>query len=322
MLPLEAPSSPPLESAPVPSGGPPGEHTDASGPTPLDRRLAPVMFGLTTLFTLTLGILLHLPAGQADEPYAIGIWICVAILAGAAGLLLLEALGHSVAGTPRWGRDLVCVLFPPARLVGRDHAGGRHVWLPGLGWRVADDELAEEVERRLGLPMIGVALLVLPLLGVEMMFLDKQEQLRGWELALRLCSAFIWTLFTMEFLVMITIVTRKLQYVKQHWLDLAIILLPLVEFLRALRIGRLLRLHQLTKLSRTARVFRMRGMLMRTWRALLLLGVVRRLLKGSTAKQIAALQERIRTAEEELAEMRTELAQLEAEAASLPARLS
>jgi hypothetical protein len=34
---------------------------------------------------------------------------------------------------------------------------------------------------------------------------------------------------------MISVAPRRLEYCKKHWLDLAIILLPLISFLRSLR---------------------------------------------------------------------------------------
>jgi hypothetical protein len=284
---------------------------DGCGATALDRRLAPVMFQVTTLYIVTLGIALHVMRGDAEELYGESLFRCGVVLGALPLIYLLEVCLHARAGAARWRRDLLVCLFPPARLAARDHGDGGSVWLPRLGWRRADDDLAKEVEQRLGIPMICVALLVLPLLGLEYKLSEKGEEAVGWDLGMRLASAFIWTLFTMEFIVMVRIVGKKLQYVKQHWLDLAIILLPVVEFLRALRIGRLLRLHQLTKLGRTARVFRMRGLMMRSWRAILLLGVIQRVLRQTPEKRMAALRQSIGEQEERLAELRAELAELE-----------
>ena len=286
-------------------------------PTRLDRYCAPVMFVVTVVFIIVLGMVLHLMVGEAVEPYAPLVRWCEVVLVALLPVYLAEAWLHARSGTPRWRRDLVFCLFPPARLAGRDHASGQLVWLPGLGWRKADDDLAVLVERKLSMPMIGVALLVLPLLALEFHFQDKGTVPKGWELGLRLSSAAIWTLFTMEFLVMITIVRKKILYIKNHWIDLAIILLPLVEYLRALRIGRLLRLNQLTKLGRTARVFRMRGLLMRSWRAVLLLGVVQRLIHRTPQRQLESLRETIREREEELADLRERAVAVEQQIAAL-----
>jgi len=284
-------------------------------PTSLDRRLAPVMFAVTTTYIVALGMVLHLVAGEASEPYAPWVWGAVAVLAGLTELYLVEALLHARAGSPRWKRDLLCCLFPPARLAVRDHAGGTSVWLPGLGWRHADDKLADAVQKKVSLPMIGVALLVVPLLAIELYFSDRGMTLKGWDFGMKLASAAMWTVFTMEFVVMITVVESKIAYIKKHWLDLVIILLPLFEFLRALRIGRLLRLNQATKLGRVGKVFRIRGGLMRSWRAILVLGVIQRLLRRTPQRRLAELETQIREREAELAELRLQLASVERELA-------
>lgn len=287
----------------------------ATEPTPLDRRLAPIMFAVTTAYIVALGMVLHLVAGEASEPYAAWVWGAIAVLAGLTEIYLVEALLHGRAGAPRWKRDLLCCLFPPARLASRDHGDGTSVWLPGLGWKHADDKLAEAIQKKVSLPMIGVALLVVPLLAIELHFSDRGISLKGWDFGLKLASALMWTVFTMEFVVMITVVESKVTYIKKHWLDLVIILLPLFEFLRALRIGRLLRLNQATKLGRVGKVFRIRGGLMRSWRAILVLGVVQRLLRRTPERRFAELETQIRERETELAELRVQLASVERELA-------
>ena len=53
--------------------------------------------------------------------------------------------------------------------------------------------------------------------------------------ATRIGEALIWTAFALEFVIMISVVERKLKYCVQHWIDLLVIVLPLVGFLRTLR---------------------------------------------------------------------------------------
>ena len=86
-------------------------------------------------------------------------------------------------------------------------------------------------------------------------------------------------------------------------------LLPLVAFLQALRLGRLLRLQQLT---RTARLYRLRGVLLRAWRALLLIDAISRLINGPAEKRLVKLRATLIQKEQELADLRAEIAKLEA----------
>ena len=82
---------------------------------------------------------------------------------------------------------------------------------------------------------------------------------------MRIGEALIWTAFALEFTVMIAVVDRKLKYCWQHWIDILVIVLPLVAFLRSLRLARLARLHQIGKFTR---LYRLRGSVVRAQRAI------------------------------------------------------
>ena len=66
----------------------------------------------------------------------------------------------------------------------------------------------------------------------------------------------IWFAFAAEFILMVSIAEKKVAYCKEHWIDLAIILLPLASFLRSLsivkatRLANLMRIQQLSNLAR------------------------------------------------------------------------
>ena len=79
-------------------------------------------------------------------------------------------------------------------------------------------------------------------------------------LATRIGKALVWTAFALEFVVMISVVDRKLRYCLQHWIDILVIVLPLIGFLRMLRLARLGRLNQL---GRFTRLYRFRGSVLR-----------------------------------------------------------
>jgi hypothetical protein len=124
-------------------------------------------------------------------------------------------------------------------------------------------------------------------------------------------NALVWFAFTLEFIIMLAVAKHRFRYVLTHWIDLAIILLPLVHFLplfRMLRLGRVLRLEQL---SRLGRLYRMQGVALRAWRAFLLLQLIQRILGTSLEKQLERLRELEQAKLEELEELREEIAQLE-----------
>lgn len=137
-------------------------------------------------------------------------------------------------------------VLPPPR------PGVRYVRVPMLGVVIADDELRARVRRRFHWPMIVLALLVLPVLGVEFLVLKHLTPERA-ELVstiVVISEIIISTCFAIELVVKVTIAESRFEYLRRNWLDVVVVLLP---FLRAFRILRA------AKVTQTTRVFRLRG---------------------------------------------------------------
>lgn len=259
------------------------------------------MFAVTCLFLLLLAGVLHLH-DQTD--YRRVLLACCWGLALLWPVFVVECLVHAVARTSRWKQNLLYCLLPPLRLGARDHATGTQMWLPVVGWAVVDEALHRRVAKALSVPMIVIALLVLPLMGAEFVWAEKLQASPRLAMAAQAATGFIWFAFTAEFLVMIAIVDRKLRYCKEHWIDLAVILLPLVAFLRAARLSRLLRLQQLT---RTVRVYRLRGLALKAYHSLLLLDAIDRLIRGGPEARLRKLEVQCAEKEQELERLRDEV---------------
>jgi len=108
----------------------------SAGPTPLDRRLAPSMFGLTILFLLVTAGALHFGAEKAavdDDHAELSTGWCVWGLALLYPVFWLETFAHWRTGSRRWRQNLSCCVLPPLRLGTRDHHDGRSIWLPAIG---------------------------------------------------------------------------------------------------------------------------------------------------------------------------------------------
>lgn len=309
----------------------------AEGPTPLDRLLGAPMFALTVLFLMLLAGALHLgterlsasgegqlllqatgatSAAEALETHRLSLRIarlCTWALWCLYPLFVIEAVWHWRRGARRVRQHVWYCVAPPLRLGGRDHAQGSWTWLPGLGWSPVDDALRRRVERGASTPMLIIALLVLPLLAAHH-YLNEHLQQNGWlMLAAEAGAALIWFAFTFEFIVMISLAPRRWVYARQHWLDLIIICFPMVAFLRVARLGSLLRMSRLARLQqlgRTLQVFRLRGTMLRLWKAVLLLELIDRVLR-SPERRLASLRERLAMRESEIAELKREIAVLE-----------
>lgn len=220
-------------------------------------------------------------------------------------------------------RSLAFCLVPPLRMCARSPEVGDAMWFPALGWRAHNEELRERLKRAFGLPMLGIAVLILPVLGIEFFLKDQVSEYSALRFGLHFSTGLIWFAFTAEFIVMISAAENRLDYCKKHWLDLAIILLPLISFLRSLQIVRASRLAKLTKvqqLSKMFRVYRLRGVSTKALRALLLLEVAKRLLQPKPAKHLVRLRAEHRRLSREMKELEAMIERVAAEAAAEEAK--
>ena len=135
--------------------------------------------------------------------------------------------------------------------------GTRNLRVRGLGIVIADDDLRERVERRFHWPMILLALAVLPLLAIELL----QKPTGRIEFWVEFGFWVIWIAFLVEFVIKIAIAESRWEYVKRNWLDVVVILVPLLRPLR------------LTSLSRTIRLFKLRGVGFKLARSVVMLFV-------------------------------------------------
>jgi len=283
-----------------------------AGPAPHDSRLHQwLMLGVSTAFLTLIGLVL--PHGDSGEefrgwfmahlvfrPLIVILW-AVIIIEGIAGLFA------SAAPWPaRLRRLLLTSLLPPLRMITASSKPGGWLWLPGIGWKTPGEATSEQLEQKLALPMLILTLLVLPVLGAELTGGETLENHPRMALATHLMTCVIWIGFTMEFLWMVAAAPDKLAYCLKNWINLVIILLPLVAFLRVLNIFRFTRMLRAGKLLRA---YRLRGLWTRLWRLALLFKLIDRLQQRDPGKYCAALEKKIADLEEDLAELRTRLAE-------------
>jgi voltage-gated potassium channel len=280
---------------------------------PWDRRLAAPMFAATLALMLLLGATAEWIRWNPHEVPWRMVWVLAALYA----LFGVEFLFHLLRRDPHCRRRLPGCIIPPLRMCGRDYNAPRRVWIPFRGWVTPDRRLVTELERALSLPMIVMALMILPLLAVEHFWAEAIAASSTLRLLVSLATCLIWLAFAVEFFMMIAVVEKKLDYCKRHWLDIVIICLPFVAFLRFLRFGQALRLQQISKLGR---VYRLRGVTLRTWRSVLLLGLIARIVRISPEKELAKLRQTLEEKETELELLRERIQELEVEVAARETR--
>jgi voltage-gated potassium channel len=280
---------------------------------PLEEPLARLMFLLSLCFLMTLAAILH--RHREFELDDLELQLQLAFLTVLWLVFLAEALlrwSQRDRTQSRWAeleRTLLICAMPPFRIGARSQGPHRDVWFPFLGWRAADKDLGKTFERLFGWPMIVLAFMVLPLLAIEYIWPQQAEEDPALARFLALSAAVIWFAFALEFFVMISVSERKLSYCLAHWIDLAIVLLPIVQFLPLMRALRLTRLLQEERLASWGVVYRLEGLALKAWQAFLLLQILQRLSR-SPEKRLKRLEELLAIKEEEIDALRREIAEV------------
>ena len=217
-----------------------------------------------------------------------------------------------------WSTDLWAVICPPLRLAKPIAEKSGKIWLPKFGWHAPGKPLAKVLEKVFSKPMLIIAMLILPILLIEFGFSQQVRTMPWLKLALSVSTGLIWCAFAIEFIIMVNATDKKFAYIKKNWIDLAIILLPLVSFLRSLRIVRAANIAKFAKvqqLSKMSRIYRMRGLVAKSIRALMVLEVLHRVFKVSPEKRIKKLILQLEEKEEEANEIRSRIQLLQSQIA-------
>lgn len=115
------------------------------------------------------------------------------------------------------------------------------------------DERAERIERRLEAPLLVAALLTIPAIAIE-----QSDVGEPWDTLAVVLNWTIWLAFVAEVIVMLRVVPDRAQWLRDHPLDVAIVLLTppfLPASLQAARVFRLLRLLRLLRAATLLRRF-------------------------------------------------------------------
>ncbi len=237
-------------------------------------------------------------------------------------LVIAESIYHLIIRPKRrafaktHAYSLLFCLCPSLRMCARSAEMNGRLWLPGWSWQRPDRRLRRRLEQHFSIPMIGIALMIVPVLIVEVLFQDQVAQHLGLRISLHIGTGVIWFAFAAEFILMISIAEKKFDYLRRHWVDLAIIVLPFFSFLRSLqavRGTRLARLAKLPQLTRLARAYRLRGTVLRAFRALVLLDVSARLFQSTPEKRLHRLRQELTATQREARMIRLMIVRIERE---------
>jgi hypothetical protein len=268
------------------------------------------MTGLAFVFLVLTALTLH-HFDHTPQDAGRGLLLSWLFLALWPPLLVDATAGFWRQGDFTWpaaGRLLLLTLVPPYRIALSPYPAGPYVWLPGLGWQVADQDLCDRLDRAFSLPMLCIAVLILPVLAGELFWAEEVQANPGLRIALDLATAIIWIAFCVEFIVMSTVAPKKLAYITHNWVNLVIIVLPFLAFLRGVHALRVL---WPAKLGKTLKLYRLRGLGMRAWRGVVALDVIERVVHRNPERRLARLREHLAAKEREVLHLRRRIMDLD-----------
>lgn len=94
------------------------------------------------------------------------------------------------------------------------------------------EELLHRVERITELPLLVLAFAMIPLL-IGPMFWELSPQD---EATFNILNYFIWAIFAVDLIIKTTIAPHRLRYLRRHWLEVLVVVVPFFRPLRILRI--------------------------------------------------------------------------------------
>lgn len=210
--------------------------------------------------------------------------------------------------------SLLVFIFPPLRLITQRCGAPPAIWLYSE-WYELQPKLLEEIETWFIYLTLPISLLMLPFWMIEIFHADLLYENFFLHHIVNIGNALIWALFVAEFMLEFTITTKRGEYLIKHWLELFIIILPMLILTRFLRLGYLsallgfgnlseLQVFRLAKLRQTLSLYRARAVFNRVLRILTLIDLFRRWQqRRDPQKYLAYLQEQLAYHREQITEI-------------------
>lgn len=280
-------------------------------PHGLDRTTGPLMFYASLLFMIFFSLMLHLEIDPDDTGELR--WEFARLTAAMYWIFPAEALLHWLRGHRMTTGHWLGAVLPMFRSGCRDHEVAEFVWLPLSGWKRVEPELEKYLNVFFRWPMVIIAILVVPIVAIEMLAAEWLDESLIARRGLEILTAVIWVAFTLEFILMISVTPKKLKYVLRHWLEILVIALPMLAFLRTARLGRLARLKDLSK---TVRVYRTKGLYARWWRAIIALELIDRVQRIDMDSYLSSLEDQYEEKREEISRLEQKLEETRKEVAA------
>jgi hypothetical protein len=215
---------------------------------------------------------------------------------------------------------LFIILFPPLHLAARRCHTKQYIWY-FTHWELVKEPLFHKIDRQFLTWIIILLIFMTPLWIMEIFFSKVVQEHILLRHVINLGNAAVWAVFVAEFIIEISITKKWQQYIIKHWIELLIILLPMLAFARFIRLAQLGSLSKLgmlqnlvissaVKLQHLLNVYRARSTINRLIKLLILIDIIRRWQqRRNPHKYLARLKEQLSEKQQELAEIKIKIAE-------------
>jgi len=288
----------------------------------IETLLATAMFFLAILFLAVAAVLVQylqtdfslkvLPYLDEMFHFLFGLWFVFL----AERLIFIIFCSHN-----RWNSltfSLFILLFPPLRLAVRRCDVKPAIWIYPQWYRV-EPILLEELESWFLYVSLSVSLLILPFWIIEIFYAEMLYENLLLHHIVNLGNALIWGIFVAEFILEFSITPKRGEYLVKHWLELFIIILPMLILVRLMQLGYLvsllgwgnlaeLQVFKLAKLRQMLSLYRARVVFNRMLRILTLIDLFQRWQqRRNPQKYLLHLQEKLAEHQEQIIEIQRKI---------------
>ncbi|MCV6638995.1 hypothetical protein [Candidatus Albibeggiatoa sp. nov. NOAA] len=213
-------------------------------------------------------------------------------------------------------------LFPPLHLAARRCHKKQYIWYFSH-WELVREELFDKIERQFLFWIMLVLVIMTPIWLAELFFAHYLKDYILFHHAMNIGNAVVWAVFVAEFVIEISLTKKWQKYIIQHWVELLIILLPMLAFARFLRLTQFgflakygfiqkMVVNYSVKWQKLLNVYRARSTMNRLIRIFILIDVIKRWQQSRNPKKyLQKLHEQLEEKQQELDEIKKKIAETE-----------
>ncbi len=203
---------------------------------------------------------------------------------------------------------LFITLFPALHLATRA-CGKREYILWNFRWNLVTADLYTYIEKRFLYPILLISIIMIPFWITEIFYPERLSNHPVFIHIINQGNALIWVLFVTEFFILFSIAEKRMDYLKKHWMEILIIILPMLALTRFILISRSL---YFVRLQRFLNIYRSKIVLKRIIRILVILELVKRFYERRNPKKyLKRLQDKLTEKENEINDLKIQISEME-----------